>query len=119
MSTLALSAYSDFLSEEVDSELQLQTLRVFLFVAHRGSCTQKDLEIGLRITNGSASRNVSYWTDLRFDKRPGKGFIIRIEDPVDRRFKVLTLTKSGRDFLERLKQVAKGGLQAGQDERAS
>lgn len=116
MSTMTLSAYCDFLSDEVDQELQLQTLRVFLFVAHRGSCTQKELELGLQITNGSASRNVSYWTDLRFDKKPGKGFIMRVEDPQDRRYKILTLTKSGREFWERFKAVAKGGMRNGETE---
>lgn len=90
---------------ELDSELQLQTIRAFLFVAHRGSCTQKDLEIALKTTNASASRNISYWTHRRYDKREGKGFIMRLEDPVDRRFKVLTLTKSGREFFDRIRGV--------------
>lgn len=90
---------------EVDNELQIQTLRAFLFVAHRGTCTQKDVELALKYTNSSASRNISYWTALRFDKREGKDFIIRLEDPSDRRYKVLTLTKKGKEFLEKIRSV--------------
>lgn len=90
---------------EVDNELQIQTLRVFLFVAHRGSCTQKDVELALNYSNSSASRNVSYWTERRFDKREGKGFIVRLEDPTDRRYKVLTLTKKGKEFFERIREL--------------
>lgn len=90
---------------EVDTELQLQTLRCFLFVAARGTCSQKDLELSLGLTNASASRNISYWTDRRFDRKPGKGFIERVEDDYDRRFKTLTLTKKGKDFLAKLREI--------------
>ena len=89
----------------VDPELQLQTLRAFLFVAHRGSCNQKDVELALKTTNASASRNISYWTDRRFDKKEGKGFIARVEDPSDRRYKILTLTRTGKEFLERIRSI--------------
>lgn len=107
MDTYALDNALSFFADEVDSELQLQTLRCFLFVAHRGSCTQKDVEDSLKVSNSSASRNISYWTERKFDKRPGKNFIMRVEDPNDRRYRVLTLTKNGRDFFERLRQNAK------------
>lgn len=95
----------DLLAKDVDSELQLQTLRCFLFVASRGTCSQRDLEISLKLTNASASRNISYWTDRRFDRRPGKDFIERVEDEYDRRFKVLTLTKKGKEFLNKLREL--------------
>jgi DNA-binding MarR family transcriptional regulator len=95
----------ELLSSDVDADIQLQTVRVLLFVAIRGSCTQKDVEIELQTNNASTSRNVSYWTDRRFDKKPGMGFIIRVEDANDRRFKVLTLTKKGQAFIEKLKGV--------------
>lgn len=90
---------------EVDSELQLQTLRCLLYVAARGNCSQKDLEQSLGLTNASASRNISYWTDRRFDRKQGKGFIERVEDDFDRRFKSLTLTKKGKDFIAKLKGI--------------
>lgn len=90
---------------DVDPEMQIQTVRSFLFVAHRGTCNQKEVERALGMTNASASRNISYWTERRFDKKVGKGFIVRVEDPVDRRFKILTLTKKGRAFLDKIKEA--------------
>lgn len=94
----------DWVSEQLSSELQLSTLRAFLFVASRGSCSQKDVEVHLQTTGASASRNISYWTERRFDREPGMGFIHRIEDDYDRRIRKLTLTKKGRDFYEKLKE---------------
>lgn len=90
---------------EVDDQLQIQTLRCLLFVAARGKCIQKDLEQSLGMTNASASRNISYWTHRRFDKKQGKGFIDRVEDDFDRRFKSLTLTKKGKDFIAKLREI--------------
>jgi DNA-binding MarR family transcriptional regulator len=102
--TYALDNSLSKVSDLIDTELQIQTLRCFLFVAHRGSCTQKDVENALKLSNASASRNISYWTDRRFDRKEGKGFIMRVDDPQDRRFRVLTLTKKGRDFFNLLRQ---------------
>ena len=47
------------LSKNIDSELQLQTLRAFLFIAQRGSCSQKDVENELGITNASWAARVA------------------------------------------------------------
>lgn len=97
-----------YISEAVDNELPLQTLRAIIYVAVRGSCTQKDLEDDLGMTNGSASRNISYWADIRFDRKPGKNFIMRVEDPADRRYRILTLTKTGRNFIDGLRESLGG-----------
>lgn len=86
----------------VDNEMQLPTILAFLYVARRGECTQKDIEVELRMTNATASRNISYWTDRRFDRRPGIGFIERREDDHDRRYKALKLNTRGRSFYEKL-----------------
>ena len=101
----SLSKALEYLSVNVDSELQLQTLRAFLFVAQRGGCTQKDVEIGMGVTNASASRNISYWTDRRYDRKPGLGFIDRVEDDYDRRLRNLKLTPDGKEFFEKLRKL--------------
>lgn len=87
---------------EIDNEMQLPTMLTFLFVASRGSCTQKEIEETLKFTNAGASRNVSYWTIRRFDKRPGIGFFNRQEDDNDRRYKLISLTPKGQAFYARL-----------------
>jgi hypothetical protein len=93
-----------WISEQVSADVQIQTLRAFLFVASRGSCTQKDVEVNLQITGSSASRNISYWTHRRFDKEEGIGFIDRQEDDEDRRLKKLVLTPAGQAFYKKLKE---------------
>ena len=104
MDTYLLDNALDVLGE-IDREMHIQTIRAFLFVAHRGTCTQRDLELALKTTNASASRNISYWTHRRFDKKEGKGFVMRLEDPEDRRYKILTLTKAGKEFFETLRSA--------------
>lgn len=96
----SLEAFAD-----IDPEIQLPAVMTLLFVAQRGQCSQKDVEENLGMSNSSASRNVSYWTERRFDRKPGVGFIRRQEDDHDRRTKVLSLTPTGEAFLERLRRL--------------
>lgn len=100
-----LSKTLNYISNEIDSELQIQTLQTFLFIALRSSCGQKDIETHFGMSNASASRNVSYWTDRRFDRKPGFGFVERVEDSYDRRYKNLSLTDKGAAFFDRLKTL--------------
>jgi DNA-binding MarR family transcriptional regulator len=89
---------------KIDSNMQLSTFSVFLFVAQRGTCNQADVEamLGRDATRASVSRNIDYWTDLKFDRRPGANFIQRSIDPKDRRHRLLTLTEKGKLFWSRL-----------------
>ena len=103
MTPAALAGFLDWLTTETAPEMQLSTLRAFLFVATRGGCTQKEVEEGLGLSNAAASRNISYWTERRFDREPGKGFIKREEEDYDRRSKRLTLTKKGEAFYKQIK----------------
>lgn len=103
MTPSALNNILEWIADEIDPDIQLGTLRAFLFVAERGKCQQKDVELNLKSTNASTSRNISYWTDRRFDRKPGMDFIKREEDDFDRRLRNLTLTKKGQDFFNQLK----------------
>ncbi|WP_316172950.1 MarR family transcriptional regulator [Bradyrhizobium sp. SZCCHNRI2049] len=98
----------DLVSDKTSGECSLLTLRTFLFVAKRGKCTQKDVELELKISNAAASRNVSWWTDRRYDRQQGMNFIERVEQDADRRFKELTLTAQGKKFYAELLEVMKG-----------
>jgi DNA-binding MarR family transcriptional regulator len=102
MNVYELDNVLSLIADEVGPEVQVQTVRTLLFIAMRGSCNQKDIEIELCFTNASASRNVAYWTDVKADRKDGMRFVIRTEDPHDRRYKILTLSKKGRDFIERM-----------------
>lgn len=95
----------ELISKDVGPEIQLTTILAFLFVASRGKCTQKDVEEELKLTNASASRNVSFWTERRFDRQPGMGFVERVENDFDRRLRELTLTPKGKAFYKRLLEI--------------
>lgn len=108
MNTQQLQRLISFLQEEVSEELQINTLKAFLAVAEKGECTQQELEAILDTNQSGVSRNISYWTNRRFDRKPGMGFIERVEDDYDRRFKRLRLSKKGKAFLERLQDKLLG-----------
>tara|TARA_R110002126_G_scaffold8006_2_gene38501 strand:- start:355 stop:690 length:336 start_codon:yes stop_codon:yes gene_type:complete len=87
----------------IHPHMQLSTLRVFLCVAQRGIANQQDIEILLDLTSASTSRNVAYWTDVKHKGGAGLGYMVREEDPRDRRSKLLRLTADGKKFYEKLR----------------
>ncbi|MDE2379666.1 MarR family winged helix-turn-helix transcriptional regulator [Bradyrhizobium sp.] len=91
----------ELISKEVGG-VHVHTVSAFLFVARRGKCTQKDVEIELGLSNAAISRNISFWTSRRYDRGKGLGFIQAVENDYDRRFKELTLTPLGVAFYKRL-----------------
>jgi DNA-binding MarR family transcriptional regulator len=93
---------------DIDPEMQVTTMLVFLYIAQRGVCTQKDVEIGLGLTNATVSRNVSYWCDRKSYQKEGIGYVERTEDPRDRRYKLLRLTKAGQKFYEKVRSDKHG-----------
>ena len=54
------------------------------------------------VTPPSTTRTVDLYSEIGFNKKEGKGFIRRDADPKDRRFKLLTLTPKGKQFVESL-----------------
>ena len=96
----------DLIAKDISGEVQVNTLLTFLFIAERGTCTQSDVEAYLKISTAGASRNVSYWTDRRFDRTEGMGFIERVQDDYDRRLRNLSLTAKGKVFYKKLMEVS-------------
>lgn len=92
----------DFIAKEIGGEVQVTTLKVFLYIAERGTCQQREVEEGLKLTNATTSRNVSFWTERRFDRAEGLRFVDRVSDDYDRRIRNLSLTPKGRDFYDKL-----------------
>ncbi|MGJ0513740.1 MarR family winged helix-turn-helix transcriptional regulator [Methylocystis sp.] len=91
---------------KINPEVNANMILAFLFIAQRGVCVQKDLEVNLGLTNASASRLVSWWTDVKRFGIDGVGFVERTEDPRDRRYKLLRLTPAGKKFYDKLRAMA-------------
>lgn len=89
---------------ELDTTMQVSNMLTFLYVAKRGVCSQKDIELALGLSNAAASRNIGYWTDRKRYGVAGQGFIHREMDPRDNRQKLLSLTKEGQEFYKRMRE---------------
>ena len=84
---------------ELDQEIQAQTIAVFLVVA-KSPLPIKMQDIGkeLGLAQSSVSRNVAYLGDWSRHKEKGHGLIEAYEDPMERRRKLVKLTKKGERF---------------------
>ncbi len=83
----------------IDPEIQAQTIAVFLVVA-KSPLPIKMQDIGkeLGLAQSSVSRNVAYLGDWSRHKEKGHGLIEAYEDPMERRRKLVKLTKKGERF---------------------
>lgn len=103
---MLMPAFNNLLADiasEVSPDLTITTLRCFILIGSRGTITQKEIEDELNLTNASASRNVSYWTDRRFDRTPGMDMVIRETDDYDRRQRNIKLNRKGKEFFHKIK----------------
>jgi DNA-binding MarR family transcriptional regulator len=96
---------------DIDPNMTLSQMLTFLYVARRGQASQRDIELELGLSGAAASRNISYWTDMKIYGKPGKGFVERYEDPQDRRYKLVRLSLDGRAFYEKLRSNPNGKTQ--------
>jgi DNA-binding MarR family transcriptional regulator len=72
--------------------LSMPQFSLMMQMYHRGACGMSGLSERFEITPAAASQLV--------DKLVHSGFIIREEDPTDRRAKLLNLTTKGRQLIE-------------------
>ena len=73
--------------------LSMPQFSVMMQLHHHGNCAIGDISERFDISNAAASQLV--------DKLVQNGFIMRDEDPRDRRAKMLNLTDKGRDLIQR------------------
>lgn len=73
--------------------LSMPQFSVLMQLHHKGACGMSEISERFEVTPAAASQLV--------DKLVQNGFIVREEDPNDRRAKLLDLTDKGRELLER------------------
>ena len=79
---------------------QLQCLlEVYL---NPGELRVSDISVRCGVTSPSTTRCVDLYSDIGFKKKEGKGWLKRIPDPEDRRFKLITMTAKGTRFIDGL-----------------
>lgn len=90
--------------QQIDPAMPLSALQTFVWVAMNDGRHQYDLEQYLGASNATASRSIQWWSDWRSfkNKKKGPGFIESYPDPVDKRYRVVRLTKKGKEFWKEL-----------------
>jgi MarR family transcriptional regulator, organic hydroperoxide resistance regulator len=73
--------------------LSMPQFSILMQLHHKGPCGMSGISEGYDITPAAVSQLV--------DKLVHSGLIQRVEDPADRRAKLLSLTDKGRDFIQR------------------
>ena len=72
--------------------LSMPQFSILMQLHHRGACGMSEVSERFEITPAAASQLV--------DKLVQNGFVVREEDPHDRRAKLLNLTDKGRDLVQ-------------------
>ena len=100
----SLDLYIKFVSmfREMDADLPLTTVAVFLTVVKNENMTMKEMSKFLNISQSSCSRNVAYLSQYHRLHKPGLNLLVSREDPMERRRKIVRLTSKGRRFVEKL-----------------
>ena len=92
----------------LDDQMQAQQIAVLLGVALRPGLTVNTLGETVGISQSSCSRNIAALGEWHRKGIPGMGLIEAVEDPVERRRKVIFLTGKGRVIANKLLQAMTG-----------
>ena len=84
---------SDFKRFMDESELSPSQVNILMRLHFRGQCDVSDIGESLGVSKAAASQSV--------DRLFQRDLLKRVEDPVDRRFKQVTLTARGESLVER------------------
>lgn len=91
---------------KLDPEIPSQTINTFLYVAANEGCTMKDIASALGVAQSTMSRNVANLDKINRHHQPGLDLVRAVEDPAERRRKIVTLTPRGRQLKATLNEVA-------------
>lgn len=92
---------------KLDPEIPSQTVNTYLYVASHEGCTMKDIAEALGVAQSTMSRNISTLDKINRHHQPGLNLVNAVEDPNERRRKIVTLTPRGRQLMARLNELAK------------
>lgn len=87
---------------ELDAEMPVQQMLVLQYIALHEGCTQRDMARDLDMPSSSSSRNIAALSTVHRLGKEGLGLVTWVDDPLDRRAKLLLLTEKGRTVMRRL-----------------
>jgi DNA-binding MarR family transcriptional regulator len=86
----------------IDEQLPIQCAEILFYIASNPGCTSQDIAHQTRLTVSSVSRNLMALGQMRRDKTIGYNFIETVDDPRDRRRRIIFLTPRGSRFVAKL-----------------
>jgi len=90
----------------LDAEMPIGQITAFLTISESGDAgvTMTDLSEKLGIGISTCSRHIGALGSINRYHEEGHKLISSVEDPTERRRKIITLTFAGKAFLKRLKE---------------
>jgi len=92
-----------------ESDMPTQQVQAFLAVALRPGLTMQDMSEMVGMSQASCSRNVSALSKWHRLDKPGLDYIEAVEDPRERRRKIMYLTPKGRTRMTKALEALTGG----------
>lgn len=93
---------------EVDAQLPAQSLHVLFCIARNPGITMQGIAENTGLGLSSVSRNIMALGQWHRAGKPGYNLVEAVDDPVERRRKIVFLTQRGREFVRDLLSVEAG-----------
>jgi DNA-binding MarR family transcriptional regulator len=88
-----------------DASLNVFLLYILVCQAGKDGISMQDLEKRMDLSQAAISRNVAILTDTNYNREEGMGLVTRVEDPMNRRSKLVSLSSRGARFMAQMKQA--------------
>lgn len=97
----------EFLEEfrNLDPDMPIQYATSFLYICRYEGLSIKELMDLIGLVQSSTSRNVAALAEWQKFEKPGLGLITTVEDPKDRRKKIIELSSKGKEVIGKLQAV--------------
>lgn len=84
---------------KIDPQMPMQQAALLVELATHPVCTMSELTRRLEISQSSVSRNVAALSKVDRHQKPGLDLVESVEDPAERRRKIVSLTPKGHELM--------------------
>lgn len=94
----------------VDPEITLPAMLTFLYYVEKDGMSGNQFSVTQRLdmSDATASRSTSHWLEWKRPKVRGLSMLESVPDPNDRRYKLITLTRKGLEFADKIRRAING-----------
>ncbi len=103
----ALKRLTDAIRElrNFSAVLNLQAAHILLLVAEDPGITSKEIAKKTGLSQSSCSRNISLLSEINRLGKPGLNLVKSMEDPEERRRKIVHLTEKGKELTDKISRT--------------